>query len=182
MSPLTLPCLQAQTKRMFLDRIVILIRDPLPDTGENRLSSKATDVLVDLLKTAIHAGHSAKNVLFDTWFSTPKTICRIKAECNLDTIAMIKKSSRIKYEWNGKKYDIKEIYSHNKKRCGRSRYLLSVLVNVTAQSDDGARSRFRLKSYMCETQRRKKTGVPDLFQHGTFRRRYYPYLRKTLAN
>ena len=40
--------------------------------------AKATDVLVDLLKTAIHAGHSAKYVLFDTWFSSPKTICRIK--------------------------------------------------------------------------------------------------------
>ena len=62
--------------------------------------SKATDVLVDLLKTAIHSGHSAKYVLFDTWFSTPKTICQIKNDCKLDVIAMIKKSSRIKYEWN----------------------------------------------------------------------------------
>ena len=122
--------------------------------------SKATDVLVDLLKTAIHAGHSAKNVLFDTWFSTPKTICRIKAECNLDTIAMIKKSSRIKYEWNGKKYDIKEIYSHNKKRCGRSRYLLSVLVNVTAQSDDGAPITIPAKIvYVRNTKKKKDWGA-----------------------
>lgn len=80
--------------------------------------SKATDVLVDLLKAAIKAGHSAKYVLFDTWFSSPKTICRIKKECRLDTIAMIKKSSRIKYLWEGQKLNIKELYSRNKKRRG----------------------------------------------------------------
>ena len=34
--------------------------------------SKATDVMLDMLKTAIKAGHSAKYVLFDTWFSNPK--------------------------------------------------------------------------------------------------------------
>ena len=99
--------------------------------------SKATDVLVDLLKTAIHAGHSAKYVLFDTWFSSPKTICRIKEECGMDTIAMIKKSSRIKYLWEGQKLDVKEIYSRNKKRRGRSRYLLSVMVDIVSKNDDG---------------------------------------------
>lgn len=39
---------------------------------------------------------------------------------------MIKKSSRIKYEYAGEKLSIKEIYSRNKKRRGRSKYLLSV--------------------------------------------------------
>lgn len=39
---------------------------------------------------------------------------------------MIKKSSRIKYEYAGEKLSIKEIYSRNKKRHGRSKYLLSV--------------------------------------------------------
>ena len=47
-------------------------------------------------------------------------------EKDLDVIAMIKKSSRIKYEYNGEKLSIKEIYSRNKKRRGRSKYLLSV--------------------------------------------------------
>ena len=43
---------------------------------------------------------------------------------------MIKKSSRIKYEYCGKQLNIKEIYSQNKKRRGRSKYLLSVDVKV----------------------------------------------------
>lgn len=43
---------------------------------------------------------------------------------------MIKKSSRIKYSYGGKQQSIKEIYSKNKKRRGRSKYLLSVDVMV----------------------------------------------------
>ena len=47
-----------------------------------------------------------------------------------DVIAMIKKSSRIKYLDGGEPLNIKEIYSRNKKRRGRSRYLLSINVMV----------------------------------------------------
>lgn len=47
-----------------------------------------------------------------------------------DVIAMIKKSSRIKYLYGGEPLNIKEIYSRNKKRRGRSRYLLSINVMV----------------------------------------------------
>ena len=43
---------------------------------------------------------------------------------------MIKKSCRIKYSYCGKQLNIKEIYSRNKKRRGRSKYLLSVDVMI----------------------------------------------------
>ena len=43
---------------------------------------------------------------------------------------MIKKSSRIKYEYCGEQLNIREIYSRNKKRRGRSKYLLSVDVKI----------------------------------------------------
>lgn len=39
---------------------------------------KATEVMVELVKTALHAGLSAKYVLFDSWFSSPKTITALK--------------------------------------------------------------------------------------------------------
>lgn len=39
---------------------------------------KATEVMVELVKTALHAGLSAKYVLFDSWFSSPKDDHRIK--------------------------------------------------------------------------------------------------------
>ena len=121
--------------------------------------SKATDVLIDLLKTAIHSGHSAKYVLFDTWFSTPKTICQIKNDCKLDVIAMIKKSSRIKYEWNNQKLDVKEIYSRNKKRRGRSKYLLSVPVNITTKYDEGTQISIPAKIVYVRNAKKKKDWI-----------------------
>ena len=91
--------------------------------------TKAPEVMLTLLDTAIHAGLSAQYVLFDSWFSNPAQITAIKSK-NMDVIAMIKKSSRIKYAYDGEQLNIKEIYAKNKKRRGRSRYLLSVDIMV----------------------------------------------------
>ena len=71
---------------------------------------KATDVMLDMLKSAQEAGHKAKYVLFDSWFSNPKEVIRIKEECRLDTIAMIKKTTKTYYEYDGEKLNIKRIY------------------------------------------------------------------------
>ena len=100
--------------------------------GKRRKQSrrKATEVMIDLLKAARSSGISAKYVLFDSWFSSPKTITALKTDCELDTIAMVKKSSKIKYGYQDGKYNIKEIYKQSKKRRGRSKYLLSVDVTV----------------------------------------------------
>ena len=99
--------------------------------GKRRLLArqKATSVMVDLLKTALAAGHKAKYVLFDSWFSNPRQLLAIK-ELGLDTIAMVKRSSKRFYVFEGKSMDIKKIFASNKKRRGRSRYLLSVNVKV----------------------------------------------------
>ena len=83
-----------------------------------------------MLKNAVSAGHKAKYVLFDSWFSSPKTILTIRNELKLDVLAMIKKSSKVNYEYNGKFCNIKQIYNESKKRRGRSKYLLSVDVNL----------------------------------------------------
>ena len=82
-----------------------------------------------LLNTALSAGLKADYVLFDSWFSNPAQVTAIHAK-GMDVIAMIKKSSRIKYSYGGEQLNIKEIYSRNKKRRGRSKYLLSVDVMV----------------------------------------------------
>ena len=91
--------------------------------------SKGTDAMLTLLDTAVSNGLSAQYVLFDSWFSNPAQILDIRSR-NMDVIAMVKKSSRIDYGYEGKQLNIKEIYSRNKKRPGRSRYLLSVEVMV----------------------------------------------------
>lgn len=99
--------------------------------GRRRLQArrKATDVMVELIHSAQRAGATAKYVLFDSWFSAPKTLLALKNQEHLDTIAMIKKN-KTKYLYNGEKLNVKEIYKRNKKRRGRSRYLLSVTVAI----------------------------------------------------
>ena len=99
--------------------------------GRRRLQSrrKATDVMVELAHSAQRAGITAKYILFDSWFSSPKTMLALKKQEGLDTIAMLKKS-KTKYRYQGEKLNVREIYSHNRKRRGRSRYLLSVPVEI----------------------------------------------------
>ena len=91
--------------------------------------TKAPEVMLTLLDTATSSGLSADYVLFDCWFANPAQMTAIKSR-NMDVIAMVKKSSRIKYEYEGEKLNIKQIYAKNKKRRGRSKYLLSVDVMV----------------------------------------------------
>ena len=90
---------------------------------------KGTEVMIELLRNAHSAGHSADYVLFDTWFSSPAQLIAVK-NLGLDSIAMIKKSSRIYYEYEGEQLSIKKIFGICKKRRGRSKYLLSVNVMV----------------------------------------------------
>lgn len=105
--------------------------------GKRRImaQSKGTDVMIRLIDEAMKAGHTAKYVLFDSWFSNPHQIAELKDK-GLDIIAMVKVSSRISYEFNGKRKNIKQIYGGCKKRRGRSRYLLSVPVKVGQDSED----------------------------------------------
>ena len=86
--------------------------------------------MLELIHMAQKSGLSAKYVLFDSWFSSPKVVAALKQEHGLDTIAMVKKSSKIKYGYQDGRFNIKEIYSKNRKRRGRSKYLLSINVTV----------------------------------------------------
>ena len=95
---------------------------------------KGTTVMVELLKSALKAGHKAKYVLFDSWFSNPKQILEIH-NLGLNVIAMVKRTPKIKYIFNGQYRDIKQIYAESKKRRGRSKYLLSVNVKVVHNSE-----------------------------------------------
>ena len=90
---------------------------------------KAPEVMLHLIDTAVSNGIAADCVLFDCWFADPAQITAIKSR-GMDVIAMLKKSSRIQYLYEGRKLNIKQIYAKNRKRRGRSRYLLSVEVMV----------------------------------------------------
>lgn len=93
---------------------------------------KATEVVPVLIQEAIQAGNKAKYVLFDSWFSSPKVIHAMK-KLGLDSVSMVKKSSKVHYHYNGQCMSCKDIYRQNKKRRGRSRYLLSVEIQLESE-------------------------------------------------
>lgn len=90
---------------------------------------KATEAAPELVSNAMKAGIQADYVLFDSWFSSPKVIRAMK-EKGLDVVAMVKKSSKIHYRFQEKMLSCKEIFRQCSHRRGRSRYLLSVPVEV----------------------------------------------------
>ena len=95
--------------------------------------TKASLVMLDMLRSALAAGIHAKYVLCDSWFSAPVTILKIVAE-KFHVITMLKKTSKIHYRYEGEKLSVKEIYSRNRKRRGRSRYLLSVEAEILSKN------------------------------------------------
>lgn len=90
---------------------------------------KGTLAMLELLRTAKKADIPAKYVLFDSWFSSPSSLHSVK-EIGYDVIAMVKKTPKMFFRFNGKDMPLTTIYNKNKKRRGRSRYLLSVQIDV----------------------------------------------------
>lgn len=115
---------------------------------------KGTQAMLELLKTAKKAAVPAKYVLFDSWFSSPSTLHAVKT-IGYDVIGMVKKTPKMFFRYKGEDMSLITIYNRNKKRRGRSRYLLSVLVDVVK---DGkvipakvvyVRNRNKRKEYLC---------------------------------
>jgi len=96
--------------------------------------TKATSVMLDLIDSAKKACIPASHVVFDTWFCSPSSLIAIKKK-GFDVVAMAKKSSKMHYLYNGKMQPLTDIYRQNKKRRGRSKYLLSVEVSVVKDED-----------------------------------------------
>nr|WP_208107146.1 transposase [Halanaerobium congolense] len=71
----------------------------------------------------------ASHVLFDTWFCSPSSLIAVK-NIGYDVIAMAKKTSKVHYLYNGEMQPLTKIFRENRKRRGRSRYLLSVEVTI----------------------------------------------------
>jgi hypothetical protein len=95
--------------------------------------STAPVVMIEMIRAAVTSGINASYVLFDSWFSMPPTILALARE-HLHTIAMVKKTSKVHYQYKGKMLPVTKIYSMNRKRGGRSKYLLSVNVDVCSQN------------------------------------------------
>lgn len=77
-------------------------------------TKKGTEAMLELLKAAKSAKIPADYVLFDSWFSSPKTIHAVKS-LGYDVIAMVKKTPKMKFLHNGRALSLMEIYKLNKR-------------------------------------------------------------------
>lgn len=93
---------------------------------------KGTVAILELLESAKKTGIPAKYVLFDSWFSSPGALHAVK-EIGYDVIAMVKKTPKMFFRYQGEDIPLTTIYNQNRKRPGRSRYLLSVMVDVVKE-------------------------------------------------
>ena len=95
---------------------------------------KGTHAMLTLLDIAKKAAIPAKYVLFDSWFSSPRTLHAVKS-MGYDVIGMVKKTPKMFFRYNGEDMPLTSIYNKNKKRRGRSRYLLSVMIDVVKDGE-----------------------------------------------
>jgi hypothetical protein len=95
------------------------------------------DVMLTLLRGAKDI--PAKFVLFDSWFTMPKTVVRVKKE-NRDVIGMIRITEKIHYQYQGQWQNVKDIYKKIKLASNAKNIIGSACVKIredkTATSDE----------------------------------------------
>ena len=92
------------------------------------------EVVLELIAQALKLGVVAKYVLFDSWYSSPRMFWHLK-ELGLDSVAMLKRSSKVYYRYRGRDYSIKALYQRllNSHRPHRQNYLYSSIVEANFQ-------------------------------------------------
>ena len=115
---------------------------------------KGTQAMLTLLDAAKKSAIPAKYVLFDSWFSSPSTLHAVK-KIGYDVIGMVKKTPKMFFRYGGEDMSLISIYNKNKKRRGKSKYLLSVMVDVIKDNETlqakvvYVRNRNKRKEYLC---------------------------------
>ena len=91
-------------------------------------------LVLEMLRNVKGSEADAKYVMYDTWFSSPSAIIPI-SQMGYKVVARLKNNST-KYLCNGEMLTLKEIYQQNRKRPGKSKYLLSVNIEVVHKDFD----------------------------------------------
>lgn len=107
--PLNFRLLSSQNeKNVLCAPVVVKDKRTMEHRRRVKATSNTTDMVLDLLKQARHI--PAKYVLFDSWFTMPKTVAAIK-DMGRDVIGMVRITEKVHYLYNGKWQNIKSIYS-----------------------------------------------------------------------
>ena len=117
-------------------------------------TEKGISAMLTLLDAAKKVAIPAKYVLLDNCFSSPSTLHSVKG-IGYDVIGMVNKTPKMFFRYKGEDMSLVSIYNRNKKRRGKSRYLLSVMVDVVKDGEIipakmvYVRNRNKRKEYLC---------------------------------
>lgn len=146
--------LSSENKKSRVNEAIDMDKRTLGYKRRELSMTKGTVAMLELLKAAKKAEIQAKHVLFDSWFTSPSSLLAIK-KIGYDVIGMVKKTPKMYFRYNGIDMSLPNIYKQSKKRRGRSRYLLSVEVDVTKDDETipakvvFVRNKNKRKDYLC---------------------------------
>jgi hypothetical protein len=86
-------------------------------------------LVLNMLTNAKGTAVQTRYVLFDSWFASPSSLLSIHG-LGYDVVARLKNNKNFRYLYQGQCLSIGQIYKMSRKRPGKSRYLLSVEVQV----------------------------------------------------
>lgn len=89
---------------------------------------KATDLVNSMVRRLLSYRVKFDYILMDSWFCCPKVICGLHQYAPV--IGMVKKTSKVLYNFRGMNLDVKSIYRRLSKRRGRAQILSYAIINV----------------------------------------------------
>lgn len=146
--------LSSENKRNRINEAVVVDKRTVGYKHRRLSMEKGTHAMLELLMATKNAAIPAQYVLFDSWFSSPSTLYAVKA-VGYDVIGMVKKTPKMFFRYNGEEMSLISIYNKNRKRRGKSKYLLSVIVDVVKDNEIipakvvYVRNRNKRKEYLC---------------------------------
>jgi hypothetical protein len=96
--------------------------------AKREATMKSTEVALRMLADAKKFCIKAKHVLFDSWFTHPTFVMNIH-KIGFHSVGRLK-NSKTRYWLGDQPFTLKQLYACHKKRRGRSKYLLSVVVAI----------------------------------------------------
>ncbi|MFW6230371.1 MAG: transposase, partial [Halanaerobium sp.] len=90
---------------------------------------KSTEVMFDLLESALKYSLPVDYVLFDSWFAFPKIIKKVLSY-DLEVVCRLKAMYRVYYKYKGKKLNLKQLYNTVKKNKAKHRVAASVIISL----------------------------------------------------
>lgn len=105
----------------------------------------ANDLVVSFACDAVRAGVPAGIIVSDRWFVVFRTMSRLVKEVGLTAIARLKTNSKWYYEYEGRMMNIKLIYKICRKRLEKTKWKLSINVNLFVKEKSRINERIPVK-------------------------------------